>query len=91
MKLELFGGRSDLSFGILFRCKKKLKGTKKKGWLKLVGYVGDTVEVFGDVDPLPSVVMRSASWHFSGWGLPECSLSLTTHLPVIKVARILLD
>jgi hypothetical protein len=66
MKLELFGGRSDLSFGILFQYKKKLKGTKKKGWLKLAGYVGDTVEVFGDVDPLPSVVMRSASWHFSG-------------------------
>ena len=55
-----------MSFGILFRYKKKLKGTKKKGWLKLAGYVGDTVEVFGDVDPLPSVVMRSASWHFGG-------------------------
>ena len=91
VKLELLEERSDLSFSILSQYEKKLKGTKKEGWLKLAGYVGDTEEVFGDVDPLLSVVMRSAS--FSGWHeeatyhtTPECSLSLTAHLPVIKIA-----
>ena len=95
--------RSDLSFSILSQCEKKLKGTKKEGWLELAGYVGDTEEVFGDVDLLPSVVMRSASWYFGGWHFsgwheeatyhttPECSLSLTAHLPVIKIAWISLD
>jgi hypothetical protein len=42
VKLELFGGKKRLEFQHSVQCEKKLKGTKKKGWLKLAGYVGDT-------------------------------------------------
>ena len=64
----------------------------------------DTEEVFGDVDPLPSGshdevgelalqrLTREATYHTApARKLPECSLSLTAHLPVIKIARVLLD